>query len=72
LFITYLYLAADVYREYASQEVKKDDPITLRFMDDETISGIMIGNTTNVIFLLRNDKVTGIPMGSMIKEFELN
>ena len=72
LFITYLYLAADVYGEYASQQVKEDAPITLRFMDDETISGIMIGNTTNVIFLLRNDRVTAIPMGSMIKEFELN
>lgn len=72
LFITYLYLAADIYGEYASQQAKEDAPITLRFMDDETVSGIMIGNTTNVIFLLRNDKVTAIPMGSMVKEFELN
>lgn len=72
LFITYLYLAADGYGQYASEEVRKDAPITLRFMDDETVSGTMIGNTTNVIFLLRNDKVTAIPMGSMVKEFELN
>lgn len=72
LFITYLYLAADIYGQYASQQAKEDAPITLRFMDDETVSGIMVGNTTNVIFLLRNDKVTAIPMGSMVKEFELN
>lgn len=71
LFLTYLYLAADTYGANASEEVKKDDPIALRFMDNEMISGIMIGNTTSVIFILRNDKVTAIPMGSMIKEFEL-
>jgi hypothetical protein len=72
LIIYYLYLAADFYGKHASQQAKEDEPITIRFMDNETVSGIMIGNTTDIIFLLRDNKVTAIPMGSMIKEFDIN
>jgi predicted membrane-bound spermidine synthase len=72
LFLTYLYLTADKYGAYASNEIIDHQPITLRFIDNEIISGVMIGNTTDIIFLLRDNKVTAIPMGSMIKEFDIN
>ena len=40
-------------------------------MDSEEVTGVMIGKTNEVIFLLRNEQVTAIPLGSMIKEFDV-
>tara|TARA_R110000796_G_scaffold159169_3_gene275872 strand:- start:130645 stop:131217 length:573 start_codon:yes stop_codon:yes gene_type:complete len=71
LFITYLYLSADEYGNYASSQIKKQTPVEIRFSDNEVKTGIMIGKTANVLFLLNDEKVTAIPITSLVKEFEI-
>ena len=46
-------------------------PINLKYSDNETINGILIGKTKDVIFLLQGKKVKAIPINSIIKEFEI-
>ena len=71
LFISYLYFSADKYGEYASEQIKEQAPIEVRFSDNEIKSGILIGNTANIMFLLNDEKVTAIPITSLVKEFEI-
>ncbi|WP_185100078.1 hypothetical protein [Roseivirga echinicomitans] len=71
LFISYLYFSADEYGKYASKQIKEQAPIEVRFADDEVKSGILIGNTANIMFLLSDEKVTAIPITSLVKEFEI-
>lgn len=42
----------------------------LKFSDNETINGIMIGKTKEIIFFL-NGKVTALPITALVKEFEI-
>jgi len=71
LFITYLYIAADMYGEYASSKTRESASVTLKFIDNETVKGIMVGKTTDIIFLLRDEQITAIPYGALVKEFEV-
>ncbi len=71
LFITYLFLSADLYGSYVSNQIKEQSPIEIRFADDEIKTGILVGNTAKVMFLLNDGKVTAIPVTSMVKEFEI-
>ncbi|MGW8123832.1 hypothetical protein ACV07N_14335 [Roseivirga echinicomitans] len=70
-FLAYLYLSADTYGRYTSNQIKEQAPIELRFADNEIKSGIMIGKTSNIIFLLDDKKVSAIPITSLVKEFEI-
>lgn len=71
LFIFYLYLSADFYGKFTNQQTKKSSPINLKYSDNENISGIVIGKTKDVIFLLQDEKVKAIPINSIVKEFEI-
>lgn len=70
-FIAYLYLSADFYGSHASSLIKEEEPVNIRFSDNEVKTGIMIGKTANVLFLLNDEKVTAIPITSLVKEFEI-
>ncbi len=71
LFIYYLYSLAGHYGKIAAEKTKSQTPIALRFMDNETKKGILIGKTKEVIFLLENKKVIAIPFNALVKEFEI-
>lgn len=71
LFISYLYTAADIYGALTKQQILNQPTIQLRYTDNESKSGKMIGKTKEVIFLLTNDKVQGIPINTLVKEFEI-
>ncbi len=71
LTISYLYLAANNYGKHTMKLIKKSAPITLKYSDNETVKGIVIGKTKDVLFLLQNEKVKAIPIGSVVKEFEI-
>ncbi|RXG20687.1 hypothetical protein [Leeuwenhoekiella aequorea] len=71
LFILYINLSADFYGIFTSKETKEKSPINLKYSDNETINGILIGKTKDVIFLLQGKKVKAIPINSIIKEFEI-
>lgn len=71
LFILYLYLSSDIYGDITAKEIRKQASINLKYSDNETIKGIVIGKTNEVIFLLKDEKVKAIPITSLVKEFEI-
>ncbi len=71
LFLSYLYYAADFYGKLTVEKIKKQTPISLRFIDNETKKGIIIGKTKEVIFFLEDKNVKAIPFTALVKEFEI-
>ena len=71
MFIYYLYLSADFYGKFTKKEIMGNSPITIKYSDSESINGIVIGKTKDIIFLLQNEKVKAIPINSNVKEFEI-
>lgn len=63
--------SAVYYGQLFAQKTKKQSPISLRFSDNETKEGIIIGNTKQVIFFLEGKKVKVIPFTALVKEFEI-
>jgi len=71
LFIFYLSISSDLYGEICAKQTKEQLPITLKYSDNETIKGVLIGKTKDIVFLLQNEKVIAIPITSSVKEFEI-
>ena len=71
LFALYLVLSAQAYGRYYKKQVLESNPILLRFADNETKTGLLVGKTKDVIFLLNGKKISAIPITSFLKEFEL-
>jgi hypothetical protein len=71
ILIYYLYLSANYYGKVSARQTKEQSPITLTYSDDETIKGVLIGKTNDIVFLLQNEKVIAIPITSSVKEFEI-
>lgn len=71
LFIFYLYISADYYGKYSKQKTLTQTTINIKYVDNKTATGILIGKTTDIIFLLENKKVKAIPINSFVKEFEI-
>jgi hypothetical protein len=69
--IIYLHSAADIYGSISKKQINKQPTISLKFSDNEVITGIVIRKTKDIIFLLNNEKVKAIPIGSLVKEFEI-
>lgn len=70
-FILYLYLSADLFGKYAKSKVENQQPISIRFADNEIKMGKLIGKTKDILFLLKNGHVKAIPLTSLVKEIEL-
>lgn len=71
LFFYYLFISAYIYGKITMKQIKEDSPITLKYSDNESIKGIVIGKTKDILFLLQNEKVKAIPIGTMVKEIEI-
>ncbi len=71
IFFLFLYSVADFYGELAAEKTKEQTSISLRFLDNETKEGVIIGNTKQVIFFLEGKKVKAIPFTALVKEFEI-
>lgn len=71
MFIYYLYLSSDFYGRFTKKEIMRNSPISIKYSDNESINGILIGKTKDIIFLLQNEKVKAIPINSNVKEFEI-
>lgn len=71
LFALYLVLSAQAYGRYFKKQVLESNPIQLRFADNETKRGLLVGKTKDIIFLLNGKKISAIPITSFLKEFEL-
>ena len=71
MFIYYLYLSSDFYGRFTKKEIMGNSPISIKYSDNESIKGIVIGKTKDIIFLLQNEKVKAIPINSNVKEFEI-
>ncbi|MEQ9301172.1 MAG: hypothetical protein RIF33_21530 [Cyclobacteriaceae bacterium] len=68
---TYLYLMADIYGKRAAELITSQSPMTIRFIDDETIKGQFIGKTREVIFLKNGESVKAVPIISTVKDFDV-
>jgi len=71
LFIFYLFISSDLYGKVSAKQTKEQLPITLKYSDNETIKGIPVGKTKDIVFLMQNEKVIAIPISSFVKEFEI-
>ncbi|MEH6748619.1 MAG: hypothetical protein V7670_17470 [Maribacter arcticus] len=71
VFIYYLYLSADFYGKITAKIIKEQAPITLKYSDNQTINGVLIGKTKDLLFLLQHENVIAIPITSLVKEFEI-
>jgi hypothetical protein len=70
--IMYLYLSADIYGSFIKKQIHNQSPIEIRYTDNEIITGILIGKTGEILFLLEHGKVKAIPIMALVKEIELN
>lgn len=69
--IVYLYSASNYYGKISSKKVREQPTINIRFSDNETKNGVIIGKTNEIMFFLTNDNVTAVPITSLVKEFEI-
>lgn len=59
------------YGRYMKRVVEKQNPIIVVFADNTTRTGKMIGKTKEVLFVLENEKVSVIPLTSLVKEIKI-
>ncbi|SFU20153.1 hypothetical protein SAMN04489724_0254 [Algoriphagus locisalis] len=71
LFALYLVLAAQAYGSYYKKQVMESSPIEIRFADNETKRGLLVGKTKDIIFLLDGERISAIPITSFLKEYQL-
>ncbi len=68
----YLYLASGLYAKMTYTIIHKETLTKVVFADDSTEKGLLIGKTSDFVFLKTQDnKVKAIPMNAMIKSIEL-
>lgn len=67
----YMYIAAGIYGNIAERQINAQKPIIIRFVDNEVISGILIGKTKNILFIKEKERVKAIPINSFLKYYEI-
>ncbi|MEQ8713198.1 MAG: hypothetical protein RIC80_09275 [Cyclobacteriaceae bacterium] len=67
----YLYIGADLYGQKAKEKIVESAPVTIRFVDNETMTGQFIGKTREVIFLAKGKTVKAVPIVSTVKDFDV-
>lgn len=71
LFLALIFNAAINHALASTAAIKKAPPITIKYVDSSSIQGILIGKTTEVLFLLDDQEVKVIPISSGIKEIKV-
>ena len=64
-------MSSGFYGNLAKKGIDKQNEIEVKFIDGETKSGILIGKTSEILFLKKNEKISAIPIKSMLKEIEI-
>ena len=71
ILINFLFLFSFFYGIYTYRAVKMQDDITVRYNDNEDISGKPIGKVGNTLFLLTGSVVQIIPTDSYVKSITI-
>lgn len=71
LVIVYLYNSSTLYGSAKEKNIKAQPKTSIRFSDNETKHGRIIGKTKEIVFFIEDDNVTAIPITSLVKEFEI-
>lgn len=71
LVIFYLCQSSDLYGSISEEKIKTQPKTSLRFSDNETKHGVIIGKTKEILFFIEDAHVTAIPITSLVKEFEI-
>ena len=71
VFVIYLYLSSDLYGVLKMRQLKKAREMSITLADNDVLTGLVIGKTKEVLFMMNNDKVTAIPISSL-KAFDVN
>ncbi len=70
--LCYIYIAADGYGKLAKKQIETGGKkIEVRFNDGEVKRGILIGKTSEYLFLKTEENITSIPIKSMVKEIQI-
>lgn len=69
--IGYLYQSSEYYGNMSREKVKTHPKTNLRYSDNETKHGVIIGKTKEIVFFIEDDIVTAIPITALVKEFEI-
>lgn len=66
--LLYLGLSAHWYGKITRQQIERQSPTQLEYIDGTTTEGILIGKTNEVIFLKQEEQIVAIPYVSIIKK----
>lgn len=72
LFFWYLLIGANLYGSVVQKQINNSNSVQVCFSDNETMSGKLIGKTKDVFFLLSDEKVQIIPLGTGVKTVTLS
>lgn len=71
LFLLYLSVAAIGYGNISKKRILKQADIQVKFVDNHTKNGKMIGKTKEVLFLTHHNNVDVIPITALVKEIKV-
>ena len=71
MIIFYLFTAANLYGKISKKNIITQVNTTIKYLDNETEIGKLIGKTNDVIFLYQEENVIAIPIGSLVKQIEV-
>lgn len=70
-FIVYLFIVADSYGKYSKSKIEDMPATSIRMVDNDVLSGKLIGKTKDVVFLLTQNEVKAIPITALVKEIRI-
>ncbi|MBT2163146.1 hypothetical protein [Zobellia barbeyronii] len=72
MLLSYLFVASNGYGNSAKKQIETNsEMIGVKFNDGDTKRGILIGKTSEYLFLKTEGEITAIPIRSMVKEIEI-
>ncbi|MFC5046100.1 hypothetical protein ACFSTE_04965 [Aquimarina hainanensis] len=72
ILLSYLYIASDGYGNSIKKQIETEGKtIGVKFNDGDIRKGILIGKTSEYLFLKTKEKITAIPVKSMVKEIDI-
>lgn len=72
LFIYYLTLAGEKYGQYYERNIQDQTTLSIVMQNKEVEKGKLIGKTKEIIFLLKDKKVTAIPLNASVMKIKIN
>ncbi len=72
VFLTYLYGASQAYAKNKEEKIRTQTPIQIEYVNNQTTTGLRIGQTKNTLFLLKDNIVKALPIQGNIKHIRLH